>query len=175
MDYGKYQRLKVHKDNGVAVVTLNRPDSLNAVDVQMHFELSTIFGDLNRDSEVKAVVITGGGRAFCAGGDIKWIREMSADASYIKAQMAEARRIVCDILDLEAPAIAAVNGPAIGLGATVALFCDIIIIASEKARFSDPHVSVGLAAGDGGAVIWPLLIGVARAKEYLMTGDAIER
>lgn len=174
MDYAKYQSLRVENEDGVAVVTLNRPDALNAVDTQMHSELSMIFGDLNQDITVKAVVITGAGRVFSAGGDINWMREMAAaDAPYVKALMAEARRMVDSILDLEVPIIAAVNGPAIGLGATVALFCDIII-ASEKARFGDPHVSVGLVAGDGGAVIWPLLVGMSRAKEYLMTGDTVD-
>jgi len=177
MDYTKYQCIKVEKDTGVAVVTLNRPQELNSIDVRMHFELSTIFEDLNRDSEVKAVIITGAGRAFCAGANIGWLKEMASNAATsvdsTKTLLREGRRIVDSIIDLEIPLIAAVNGPAVGLGATVALFCDIII-ASEKARFADPHVSVGLVAGDGGAVIWPLLIGVARAKEYLMTGDIID-
>ena len=174
MDYGKYQSLKVRREDGVAVVTFNRPEALNAVDTQMHSELSTIFGDLNRDTEVKAAVVTGAGKVFSAGGDVNWMHEMAvADVPYVKALMAEGRRVVYSMLDLEVPVIAAVNGPAIGLGATVALFCDIII-ASEKARFGDPHVSVGLVAGDGGAVIWPLLVGMARAKEYLMTGDTVD-
>lgn len=172
MDYSNYQRLKVNKEDGVAVVTLNRPEVLNAVDGQMHFELSTIFADLNQDPEVKAVVMTGAGRAFSAGGDIKWLRGLATDVAHVKMHMGESRRIVTGILDLEAPIIAAVNGPVVGLGATVALFCDMII-ASEKAHFSDPHVRVGLVAGDGGAVIWPLLVGVARAKQYLMTGDTV--
>ena len=174
MDYSRYQSLRVKMENGVAVVTLNRPEALNAIDTQMHSELSTIFVDLNRDTEVKAVVVTGAGKAFSAGGDINWMREMAAaDATYVKTLMAEGRQVVYSILDLEVPIIAAVNGPAIGLGATVALFCDIII-ASDKARFGDPHVTVGLVAGDGGAVIWPLLVGMARAKEYLMTGDTVD-
>lgn len=174
MDYSNYECLKVEKEDGVAVVTLNRPQALNAVNRQMHFEISTIFADLNKDPEVRAVVVTGAGRAFSAGGDLKWMGDMSGgDASYMKAQTREARKVVDTILDLEVPVIAAVNGPAIGLGASIALLCDVII-ASERARFSDPHVNVGLVAGDGGAVIWPLLVGMARAKEYLMTGDMVD-
>jgi enoyl-CoA hydratase len=173
VDYSRYEHLKVEKQDGIALVTLNRPEALNAVNQKMHLELSTIFEDLGKDEEVKVVVLTGAGRAFSSGGDIKWMQEREHNPAYIKKAMREARKIIEDILNLEAPIIAAVNGAAVGLGATIALFCDMII-ASEKARFSDPHVRVGVVAGDGGAVIWPLLVGVAKAKELLLTGDMID-
>jgi enoyl-CoA hydratase len=173
VNYSGYEFIRIEKQDGVALATLNRPEALNAANQRMHAELSTIFEDLRKDDQVKAVVLTGAGRAFCAGGDIRWMLEREHNPSSIKKAMAEDKKIVTDILDLEVPLIAAVNGPAIGLGATIALFCDVII-ASERARFGDPHVRVGIVAGDGGAVIWPLLVGVAKAKELLMTGDALD-
>lgn len=173
VDYSHYQCLEVKREDGVAVVALNRPEALNAVNQRLHRELATIFADLGDDPQVKAAVLTGAGRAFCAGGDIKWMQARQHNPTFVKGAIKEARKILEDILNLEVPLIAAVNGPAIGLGATLALFCDIII-ASEKARFGDPHVRVGIVAGDGGAVIWPHLVGVARAKELLMTGAIID-
>jgi enoyl-CoA hydratase len=137
----------------------------------MHTELSTIFADIATDSEVRVLVLTGAGQAFCAGGDIAWLRDLTPGA--LNPMLKEARKIVVDLLELEIPVIAAVNGPATGLGATLALFCDVVFAASE-ARVGDPHVRVGLVAGDGGAVIWPWLVGPARAKELLMTGDLLD-
>jgi enoyl-CoA hydratase/carnithine racemase len=174
-DYSRYKCIKVEKADKVATVTLNRPDSLNAVNDALHHELVTIWMDLAEDDEVNAIVLTGAGRAFCAGGDIKGM----ASGSFVSGQKARlatpahARRIVQNMLDVEQPIIGAINGAAVGLGATIALLCDVII-ASEKARFADTHVRVGVVAGDGGAVIWPLLIGPARAKEFLMRGHFID-
>ena len=114
--------------------------------------------------------MTGKGRAFCAGGDIKWFQDMTPQQ--LDALFVEARKIIIDMLEVEQPIIAAVNGPATGLGATLALFSDVIF-AADNAKIGDPHVRVGVVAGDGGAVIWPWLVGAARAKEFLMTGDII--
>jgi enoyl-CoA hydratase len=163
----KYETILVEKQQDVAILTLNRPERLNAVNGAMHSELMTLFMDVQADPDVKAAVLTGAGRGFCAGGDFSGSR--MAPKSGL-SMMQEARRIVDNLLDLEKPIIAAVNGPAVGLGATVALCCDVVI-ASRSARFGDPHVKMGITAGDGGAVIWPLLIGVNRAKQWLMTGD----
>jgi enoyl-CoA hydratase len=138
----------------------------------MHEELSRIFYDIAIDHDAHIVVFTGAGRAFSAGGDFDWFQTMIDDRRAWERCRIEAKRIIFGLLDLEKPVIAKVNGPAYGLGATMALFCDVIFMA-KSAKIADPHVSVGLVAGDGGAVIWPQLIGYARAKEYLMTGDAI--
>jgi enoyl-CoA hydratase len=179
MDYSRYTQLKIEKQDGIAVVTLNRPEVLNVVNAKMHIELMNILEDLNQDNEVRAAVLTGAGRAFSAGGDTEWFKEavsggVESTIKYMKwRMMKEARKIVNNLLDLEAPIIAAVNGHCLGLGATIALLCDVII-ASDKAKFGDPHVKMGIVAGDGGAVIWPLLVGVAKAKEMLMTGDIID-
>ncbi|MEY8839096.1 enoyl-CoA hydratase/isomerase family protein [Cribrihabitans sp. XS_ASV171] len=160
------------RDGRVLTVTLNLPDSLNAVDAKLHAELSRVFIDLNDDPDSDVIVLTGAGRAFCAGGDIDWMQDAIDDPSNFEVTGFEAKRIIFSQLDLEKPLICRMNGHAIGLGATIALSCDVVI-AADSAKIGDPHVSVGLVAGDGGAILWPQMIGFLRAKEYLLTGDAI--
>ncbi len=173
MDYSRYELIKVKKDGKVAILTLNRPETLNAINPQFHTELENIFADVAQDDDVNVVVLTGAGKAFCSGGDVKSMdARQSNDLIKKRVPLRYARRLIHNMLEIEQPVIAAVNGHAIGLGATLALFCDIII-ASEQAKIGDPHVKVGLVAGDGGAVIWPLLCGLAKAKEFLMTGDLL--
>lgn len=171
MDYSRYQHLKTARQGSILTVTFNRPEALNAINAEMHTELSEIFADINKDSDTNVVVLTGNGRAFSAGGDIKWFQHMTTEQ--LDDLFAEARKIIIDLLEVEQPIIAAINGPATGLGATIALFSDVSI-ASEDARIGDPHVQVGVVAGDGGAIIWPWLVGAARAKEFLMTGDLLK-
>jgi len=170
MDYSRYRLLKTERAGKVLTVAFNRPEALNAVNADLHREMSTIFADIRADAETEAVVLTGVGRAFSAGGDIKWFKDMTPQQ--LDALFTEGRKIIIDLLEVEQPIIAAVNGAAVGLGATVALFCDVII-AAENARIGDPHVQVGIVAGDGGAIIWPWLVGPARAKEFLMTGEVV--
>ena len=138
----------------------------------MHHELSRIFLDAQDDPESDLIVLTGAGRAFCAGGDTTWFKTHIEDPASFRALGPEAKRIITSLLDLEKPILCRLNGAAAGLGATIALMCDVII-ASDKAVVGDPHVKVGLVAGDGGAIIWPQLIGFARAKELLMTGEML--
>ncbi|HXG42699.1 MAG TPA: enoyl-CoA hydratase-related protein [Dehalococcoidia bacterium] len=167
-----YTHLLVEVDeDGVALCTLNRPEVLNAVNGVLHSELEDLFVRLGKDRDVKAAVLTGAGRAFCAGGDIRDMRGSADDrpAGYFDSG---ARELIFSLLSLEKPIIAAVNGDAVGLGATIALGCDVVFM-SETARIGDTHVRVGLVPGDGGAVLWPLLVGPARAKELLMTGDLL--
>jgi enoyl-CoA hydratase len=171
VDYSHYRYILVEKKDGICKLTMNRPEALNAVGPELHPELERIFADVARDSEVRVVVLTGAGKAFSAGGDIK-LMERGLDAPVADKTVGlfgEARRLIHNIIDVPQPIIAMVNGHAMGLGATLALFCDLVYVA-EGARIGDPHVGVGLVAGDGGAVIWPLLIGIAKAKEYLLTG-----
>lgn len=170
MTYASYQRLSVKVVQRIATVTMNQPEKLNAVDARMHTELARIFIDLNEDPQVDIIVLTGAGRAFSSGGDIDWMQKMIDDPAEFEKTAREGKQIVFSMLDCEKPIVAKLNGHAAGLGATIALFCDVIF-ASEKAKIGDPHVSVGFVAGDGGAVIWPQLIGYARAKEFLLTGD----
>jgi enoyl-CoA hydratase len=153
-------------------VTLNRPETRNAVNRRLHRELSTVFEEIGRDDDTDLVVLTGAGAAFCAGGDAHWMQAMIDDPGEFRACAAEAKRIVFSLLELEKPIVCRLNGAAAGLGATLALLCDIIV-AAEGVLIGDPHVRMGLVAGDGGAVIWPQLVGYARAKEFLMTGDML--
>jgi enoyl-CoA hydratase len=176
IDYASLQTIVVEKAGKVATVTLNRPERRNAVNAVMHEELERFFGEVNRDGDINAIVLTGAGKGFCSGGDITGFNtgsEQQSSASGVQTTFARGpRRLILNLLEVEAPIIVAMNGDAIGLGATLALFGDVIF-AAEEARIADTHVKVGLVAGDGGAVIWPLLVGVHRAKEYLMTGDFI--
>ncbi len=156
------------RPNGVAIATLNRPDRLNAVNGTMHHELSHICRNADADPDVKVLVFTGAGRSFCAGGDFSKGSETTH-----KITLEDARMIVDNLLEAHIPIISAVNGYAMGLGATLALLCDIVV-AGEGATFADTHVTMGIGAGDGGQVIWPFLMGINRAKYYLMTGDRIK-
>jgi enoyl-CoA hydratase len=170
--YGTYQHLKFDRRGRVLTITMNRPEVKNAANARMHHELSTVFREVARDPDADVIVLTGAGDAFSAGGDIAAMKEKIADRSKWVDTVNEAREIFYGMLELEKPLIARVNGPAVGLGATLAVYCDIVI-ASDNAVFGDPHVKVGLVAGDGGALMWPLLMGFQRAKEYLLTGDTL--
>ncbi|OYU14162.1 MAG: enoyl-CoA hydratase [Alphaproteobacteria bacterium PA4] len=157
----------------VLTATITGLNPVNGVDEAMHDELARVFTDLQHDKGSDIIVLTGAGRAFCAGGDFDWFDEQIAHPERFRDIGWDAKRIVTSLLDIEKPVICRMNGAAAGLGATIALLCDIII-ADDRAVIGDPHVKVGLVAGDGGAVIWPQLIGYARAKEFLMTGDLIK-
>lgn len=172
MDYDSYQAIVAVRHGRILTLTLNRPEALNAINEQLHEELSRIFYDVAGDRDTDVVVLTGAGSAFCAGGDLDWIDAMHGDPQAFARTVWEGKRLINSLLDIEQPVIARLPGHAIGLGATLALFCDIIY-AADTAKIGDPHVSVGLVAGDGGAVIWPQLIGYPRAKEFLLTGDLL--
>ncbi|MBT6828182.1 MAG: enoyl-CoA hydratase/isomerase family protein [Rhodospirillaceae bacterium] len=171
--YADYETIAFERQDRILNVTINRPDVLNAVNAKMHSELARLFYDVAADEEADIIVLTGAGRAFCAGGDLDWLQAAADDPALFTPIAVEAKQIIFGLLDCEKPIICRLNGDAIGLGATMALFCDIII-ASETARIGDLHVNVGLVAGDGGAIIWPQLIGYPRAKEFLMTGKIID-
>jgi len=171
VDYGHYHEehnLRVEIEDRVAVVTMDRPEKRNAIDLGLHEGLERVFRDLSYDNAVGAIVLTGAGDAFCAGGDLKGFYP----GDHIFRNSLRSRALNWSILHCEAPIVSAVNGTAAGLGATIALLCDVIYMA-DTARIGDTHVSVGLTAGDGGQVIWPLLVGPHRAKEYLMSGELI--
>src|SRR2546425_5977173 len=170
MDYSRYHSLSCERQDTVLIVALNRPEALNAINAALHTELSHVFADIAQDQETNAVVRSGTGLDFSAGGDIKWFQDLTPPQ--LDALFTEARKIIVDLLEVQQLIIAAVHGPATGLGATLALFSDVIF-AADNARIGDPHVRIGVVAGDGGAVIWPWLVGAARAKEYLLTGDLL--
>lgn len=170
MIYEGYEKLAFERTGSILRVTIDNPPR-NTVVGALHRDLRRAFDEINRDDATSVVVLTGRGTAFCAGIDIPDLArrlEQPPDLSMLAA----APDLLHAMIDLRKPVIARLNGDAIGFGATLALFCDIII-AADHAKIADPHVRTGLVAGDGGSLIWPLLIGFARAKEYLLTGDEI--
>jgi enoyl-CoA hydratase len=178
LNYDRYRYLTTARAGRILTVTLNRPERLNAVNAEFHEELRDIWLDIGNDYEADVIVLTGAGRAFCAGGDVKDMDQLvepfggGRSIESLVVMQAEARRLARNMLDVEQPIIAAVNGDAFGLGASIALLCDIIVMADD-ARIADTHVDVGLVAGDGGAVLWPLALGPHRAKEFLLRGTRI--
>lgn len=169
--YGLPDEIVVTAVDDIRVITLNRPTELNAVNATLHRALADVWDLIARDPDARAVVLTGAGRAFSAGGDFDWMDATHTDQVQRNLVIDEARKIVMEMIRFPLPLIAAVNGPAVGLGCSLAILSDIVLI-SERAFMSDPHVSVGLVAGDGGFV-WPVHTGLLRAKEYVMTGDRI--
>jgi enoyl-CoA hydratase len=170
-DHGPYKTIEFDRDRQVLTLTLDSGRPHNALTPTLHTELATVFADIREDPEIAAVVVTGRGSSFCAGADLAWLAEHTpADRDRL---FTEGRTIVLSLLELPQPVVAAIEGSAIGFGATLALFADVTFMATN-ARIGDPHVLVGLAAGDGGAVIWPWLVGAGRAKRYLLTGDVLD-
>jgi enoyl-CoA hydratase len=170
--YDLPEELTVTSEGAVRIVTLNRPAELNAVNAGLHWALANVWRQLAADPEAAVVVLTGAGRAFSAGGDLDWITSFLDDPTGRDESLREGAQIINELLRFPLPVIAAVNGPAVGLGCSVAVLSDILLI-SDRAFLMDPHVSVGLVAGDGGAAFWPLLTPVLRSREYLYTGDRI--
>ncbi len=173
MDMGADDEIEVSGQGAVRVVTLNRPDVLNAVNESLHTRLVSLWAELAADEDAAVVVLTGAGRAFSAGGDLDYISRFPDDAELRRRTMDEAQAILWAMIRFPLPIIAAVNGPAVGLGMTLALASDIVLV-SDRGSFADPHVSVGLVCGDGGAALLPLVAPLLRAKELLFTGDRVE-
>jgi enoyl-CoA hydratase len=171
-DLPTYQTILLERRERLLRITLNRPDSMNAFNLEQHDELPEALAFARDDAGSDVILLTGAGRAFSAGGDIAHIERNAAHPALFDHEVEMAKAIIFNLLDTDKPVVCRMNGHAVGLGATIALFCDIIF-AADSAKIGDPHVSLGLVAGDGGAVIWPQLIGLARAKEYLLTGDLI--
>jgi enoyl-CoA hydratase/carnithine racemase len=167
-----YQALRIARQGDVLEIAIEHPtSSRNAVDALLHGELARLFRELKREDEARAVLLTGRGRMFSAGGDFGWFPTLD-DLAKLEHLRRDAKQMIWDLLDVELPIVAAVNGPAVGLGASIALLCDVIFMAPE-ATLVDPHVRVGIVAGDGGTAIWPLVLGPARAKQFLLTGDPV--
>jgi enoyl-CoA hydratase len=171
MDYSGYRHLSIERRDRILTLTLNRPP-MNPIHYELHEELSRIFYQIQVDHECDVIIFTGAGDVFSAGGDIPMMQKRIDDPELFNRKNLEMKKMIFGLLDLEKPVIARINGDCIGLAMTLALLCDILI-AVEDARLGDPHVRMGYVAGDGGAVIWPQLVGYARAKEYLLTGDLL--
>jgi enoyl-CoA hydratase/carnithine racemase len=164
--------LTVTADGGVRIVTLNRPERLNSVSEELHRRLSEVWREIAEDPQARAVVLTGAGRAFSAGGDFDHLLRHHTDPELREWSINTDRSIQTQLMHFPLPVVAAVNGPAVGLGCSLALGCDLVLMA-EDAYLADPHISVGLVAGDGGVTLWPMLTSMLRVKEYLFTGDRI--
>jgi enoyl-CoA hydratase len=169
--------ITLERDGHVLTATIDHPDSaMNAVDARLHRDFAELFALLKRGDDAvvagaRAIVLTGSGRAFSAGGDMSWFPTLRSPDRLTRLRR-EGKQIIWDQLDVEIPIVCALNGPAVGLGASIALMCDVIVMA-DTAAIIDPHVQVGLVAGDGGAAIWPLLLGPIAAKRHLMLGEPL--
>lgn len=174
MDYSDYQHILFERrEHGIVWLTLNRPEALNAANRRLHTELVEVWRTLDRDPEARVAVVTGAGRAFSAGGDLGMVENAYRNPEEIGRILDEARDLVYNMLRCDKPIVSAINGPAVGAGLVVALLADISI-AAESARLGDGHVRMGVAAGDHAAIIWPLLVGMARAKYYLMMAEFVD-
>ncbi len=172
MDYALPEAVRVETDGPVRIVRLSRPDQLNAVNDDLHLGLTRVFPLLSADPDARVAVITGEGRAFSAGGDFDLLDRMVKDRALRRDVIAEGRELVLNMIRCRVPVVAAVNGPAVGLGCSVVALSDVVYMA-ESAYLSDPHVMVGLVAADGGPLTWPLHTSLLLAKEYAFTGDRI--
>jgi enoyl-CoA hydratase/carnithine racemase len=170
--YDLPEAVRVEADGPVRIVRLARPDQLNAVNEALHLGLTRVFPLLTADSGARVAVITGEGRAFSAGGDFDLLERMVKDRALRRDVIAEGRELVLNMIRCRVPLLAAVNGPAVGLGCSVVALSDVVYMA-ESAYLSDPHVAVGLVAADGGPLTWPLHTSLLLAKEYAFTGERI--
>jgi len=173
MNLASYDHLKFDRQpHGVLLITLNRPEVLNAAHEEMHAELARVWADISLDDDTKVAVVTGAGRAFSAGGDLGMVERQIGNYGLVTAMLKEMSDLVYNMANCEKPIISAINGVAVGAGLVVGLMADISICATD-ARLGDGHVRLGVAAGDHAAIIWPLLCGLARAKYYLLTGEMV--
>ncbi|MEJ7585305.1 MAG: enoyl-CoA hydratase-related protein [Acidimicrobiales bacterium] len=172
MSDADFEHLRFERDGDVLVVTIDRAgDDLNRIDERLHHELTALFPRLQRERDARAVLLTGAGRAFSAGGDFAWFPALQQPGRLEHLRL-DAKALIWDLLDVAVPIVCALNGSAMGLGASIALLCDAVFMA-DSATIGDPHVRVGIVAGDGGTVAWPLALGPVRAKRWLLTGDPV--
>ncbi len=168
----QFSAIEMSRAGRLLRITLNRPEAMNAVNLELHDELPQALWFAQGDTGSDVVMLTGAGRAFSAGGDLDHIQRNADNPVLFDHEARMAKRLIFTLLDIDKPVICRLNGHAVGLGATIALMCDIVI-GAEGAKIGDPHVGLGLVAGDGGAAIWAARIGLARAKEYLFTGEVL--
>jgi enoyl-CoA hydratase len=170
--YDLPDELTVTAEGTIRIVTLNRPEQLNATNHVLHAGLAALFPQLDADDDARVAVLTGAGRAFSAGGDFDYLDELTRDTALRNTTIAHGRQIVTGMVRCRLPIVAAVNGPAVGLGCSLVALSDIVFMAAS-AHLADPHVVLGLVAADGGPVVWPLLTSIQLAKEYALTGERI--
>src|SRR5437899_4925391 len=174
MGYRDYEHLRFERrERGVVLVTINRPEVLNATNDRLHWELTQVWLTIDADPTARVAVVTGAGRAFSAGGDLDMVDANSRDPRRLARMVREASDLVYNMINTDKPIVSAINGVAVGAGLVVALLADISIMA-ETARFTDGHTKLGVVAGDHAAILWPLLCGMAKAKYYLLTSEFID-
>jgi enoyl-CoA hydratase len=174
MRYEDYRHLRFAREaDGVLLITIDRPEVLNATNERLHWELGQVWLTVDADPETRVALVTGAGRAFSAGGDLDMIERMAEDPAVAARAMREAADIVYHMVNLDKPIVSAINGVAVGAGLVVALLADVSVMA-ETARFTDGHTRLGVVAGDHAAMVWPLLCGMAKAKYYLLTSDFVD-
>jgi len=170
--YDMPPEIDIAADGPLRIITLNRPGALNAVNDPLHTGLARLWPRLSEDHDARAAVLTGSGRAFSAGGDFGYLEELSRDAALRAKTIAHGRDLVLGMARCRVPVVAAVNGPAVGLGCSLVALSDVVYMA-ETAYLADPHVQIGLVAADGGPLTWPLHTSLLLAKEYALTGARI--
>jgi enoyl-CoA hydratase len=172
MTTNTFNTLRYESSDGVVRITLCRPGLLNRMDLHAHEEFQDALIAIHRDPAARVVLIAGEGKHFSAGGDLGEVDRLRTEATRRRRMFHDARELVHALISIEIPVIAAIQGEATGLGATIAVLCDMQVVAPDSG-LTDPHVAIGLAAGDGGCVGWPLAMGLTRAKRYLLTGERI--
>jgi enoyl-CoA hydratase len=173
LDPSRYSFLNVEVRDGIAFVTINRPDRANACDEPDHGEFGSILRDIAADPAVSVAVLHGAGRHFSVGATYDWMENLTRDPEMLIELQAQVRELVRSHIDNDKPVVAALNGVATGSGLMFALLSDYVIM-EQDAKIADGHIRAALAAGDGGVLIWPLAAGLTRAKRYLLTGDWID-
>jgi enoyl-CoA hydratase len=174
MNYADYRHLTFDLDaDGVLLITINRPEVMNATNARLHWELTQVWLTVDADPVARVALVTGAGKAFSAGGDLELVDELAGNPEAVARTLREASDLVYNLINLDKPVVSAINGVAVGAGLVVALLADVSII-SESARLTDGHTRLGVAAGDHAAIIWPLLCGMAKAKYYLLTSEFLD-
>jgi enoyl-CoA hydratase len=174
VNYSDYRHLLFEKKgNGVVLITINRPEVMNATNARLHWELTQVWLTVDADPDARVALVTGAGKAFSAGGDLGMVEEMAGNPEGAARMMREASDLVYNLINLEKPVVSAINGVAVGAGLVVALLADVSIM-SETARLTDGHTRLGVVAGDHAALIWPLLCGMAKARYYLLTSEFVD-
>ncbi|HUZ10319.1 MAG TPA: enoyl-CoA hydratase/isomerase family protein [Acidimicrobiales bacterium] len=173
MNYERFSPALLVEERGpVRIITMNKPEQLNSMSDDLHHAIGEVWHELLSDHEARVVVLTGAGRAFCTGGYMANFIRSNQDPVMRRRDIRQAEHLAKAMIDCDLPIVAAVNGPAVGLGCSLAVMSDIVLMADD-AWFADTHVNVGLVAGDGGAVSWPLMMSLLKAKEYIFLGDRI--
>lgn len=174
MRSSEFTALTYEVADGIAEITLSRPELMNRVDDALHVELTAALDRLRGDASVRAAVFASTGKVFSAGGDFELMKAANGDVATRLRIVDDGRRLLAALVDVPQPIVVALHGPAIGLGATLVLACDAVVAARGAATLADPHVALGLVAGDGGCVVWPQAVGMLRARRHLLTGDPVD-